>query len=117
MLDLLSNRHPEPSLQIPADPARIYNTSVLLDRHGITTGVYRKIHLFDLNLPTVQLMESKTAAAGNELIVVDHEVGKLGMSICYDIRFPAMYQKYVSTFPCSADSLAYICLCISVAGS
>lgn len=82
------------NVQIPDDPSRIFNTSVLLDKHGVAVGVYRKIHLFDLNLPTVQLMESKTAAAGKELTVVDHEIGKLGLSICYDIRFPAMYQKY-----------------------
>ena len=72
---------------------RVYNTSVVYDPEGALRAVYRKLHLFDVDVPGgAVFMESDTVAAGSEAVVVDTGVGQIGMSICYDLRFPALYQ-------------------------
>jgi predicted amidohydrolase len=80
---------------IPND-ARVYNTSVVVDRDGSVRGVYRKIHLFDVSLSDVGLQESKTVAAGTEIVVAETHAGVLGLSICYDLRFPELYRALTS---------------------
>jgi predicted amidohydrolase len=73
---------------------RIQNTSVLLGPDGATLAAYRKIHLFDIDVPGMEhLKESKTVRPGTELVVADTAVGKLGLSICYDVRFPELYRE------------------------
>ncbi len=73
--------------------ARVRNTSVLLGPDGTTLAVYRKIHLFDSDLPGMEhLKESRSVVPGDELTVVDTEAGRLGLSICYDLRFPELYR-------------------------
>jgi len=75
------------------DPGRCYNTSVYLNCTGEVQATYRKIHLFDVDIkdgPT--LMESRQTAAGDKAVLVDTSFGKLGMTVCYDVRFPALYQ-------------------------
>ena len=70
---------------------RIYNTHVIVDASGQVRATYRKIHLFDV--PMTGLVESKQALAGSELVTALSPVGTLGVSICYDMRFPELYQK------------------------
>jgi len=70
---------------------RIYNTHVVVDDGGAIRASYRKIHLFDV--PMTGLFESKQALPGDALVACDSPVGKLGVSICYDMRFPELYQK------------------------
>jgi predicted amidohydrolase len=76
-----------------ANEARVHNTSVLLGPDGRTLAVYRKIHLFDVELPGAPpLQESKAVLPGNEPVVAQTPIGPLGLSICYDLRFPELYR-------------------------
>jgi predicted amidohydrolase len=81
------------------DPDRPYNTSLLLDREGRIASRYRKVHLFDVDLPDgTKLLESSATSAGSEPVVVDITTAAakpigLGMTICYDLRFPELYRK------------------------
>jgi predicted amidohydrolase len=76
------------------EPDRCYNTSVLFDRDGSQLAVYRKIHLFDVNVsPEVRFSESATVRAGTELVTTRSVLGELGMTVCYDLRFPGLYQR------------------------
>jgi len=75
---------------------RAFNTSCLLDAGGNIVARYRKIHLFDVDLPgRVTVRESATRAPGEETVVVPTELGVLGLSICYDLRFPELYRRLV----------------------
>ena len=78
--------------KIPEDSTKLYNTSVLINRDGEIQGVYRKIHLCDIDSFSVRNMESDDIKAGTAPIVVDHEIGMIGLTICYDLRFPGLYQ-------------------------
>lgn len=70
-----------------------YNTSVLIDADGEIKAVYRKMHLFDIMLKTqTTSLESSTRAAGNCVVIKDSPFGSLGLSVCYDIRFPELYR-------------------------
>jgi predicted amidohydrolase len=72
---------------------KIYNTSVLLGPDGAVLASYRKIHLFDIDLPGMEhLKESKAIAPGSEIVVAHAPFGALGLSICYDLRFPELYR-------------------------
>ena len=69
---------------------RAYNTLVHLDAAGEICAMYRKIHLFDADLADgTRLLESKNTAAGDTPVVTELPFGTLGLSICYDLRFPA----------------------------
>lgn len=72
---------------------RAANTSVVIDPEGNILGRYRKIHVFDgiLQDGTVT-RESETIRPGDEIVTLDTPLGVLGMSICYDIRFPELYR-------------------------
>ncbi len=76
--------------KIPDDPQRLFNTSVLINRQGELNAVYRKIHMCDA--PTLGFNESDGIKPGNEAVVVNHEIGRLGLTICYDLRFPELYR-------------------------
>jgi len=79
------------------DEARVYNTSVLLGRDGETIGIYRKIHLFDIDIPgQITFEESAAVAPGTEPVVVDFEGWKIGLTVCYDLRFPELYRVLVA---------------------
>ena len=74
---------------------RLYNTSVLVGPTGSVRAVYRKIHLFDVALGTTAFAESSTIAPGDDLCVVPLGSSpglSLGLSICYDVRFPEPYR-------------------------
>ncbi len=76
----------------PAD-GRAYNTSLLFDRAGKLVATYRKIHLYDVEIPGgVSSRESARHAPGDRPVVVDVEGVGVGLSICYDLRFPELYR-------------------------
>ena len=76
------------------DPSRAFNTTWVFDGDGVVLGRYRKIHLFDVALPgRVEVRESTTRMAGAETVVVPTVLGPLGLSICYDLRFPELYRR------------------------
>jgi predicted amidohydrolase len=78
------------------DPGRCHNTSVVLGPDGTILGAYRKIHLFDVDVSDqVRFRESDTVIPGDAVVVVDTPVGRLGLSICYDLRFPELYRALV----------------------
>ena len=80
-------------LERPSEQDRGFNTSVHFDRHGERRGVYRKIHLFDVEVDGRAYRESDGEDAGEEIVVSELWDGvRLGMSICYDLRFPELYR-------------------------
>lgn len=83
--------------KIPGNEQQVYNSSVFIDEEGEVKAIYRKIHLFDLELPDLKLKESEFYKAGEEIVTLDHSLGKLGFSICYDLRFPSLFQKLASS--------------------
>ena len=75
------------------EEGRVYNTAYVFDREGKIIAKHRKMHLFDINVRGGQYFkESDTLTAGNKVTVFDTEFGKMGLSICYDIRFPELYR-------------------------
>jgi predicted amidohydrolase len=78
---------------VPGD-SRCYNTSALLGPDGAQIAIYRKIHLFDIDLPgRVTVKESDTKLAGAETVTAPTPLGAIGLSICYDLRFPELYRR------------------------
>ena len=70
------------------DEKSIYNTSVLFDNHGKILGKHRKMHLFDIDVKgKIYFKESDTLSAGSNVTVIETELAKIGIGICYDIRF------------------------------
>ena len=80
------------------DTGRVTNTSLLLDAQGKRMARYDKIHLFDVTIPgrEEQYRESTHVMPGSALVIADTPVGRLGMSVCYDMRFPELYRELVS---------------------
>lgn len=71
---------------------RIYNTSYIIGPQGEILDKYRKVHLFDVDIKKrVELKESDVISPGNKISVIDTKYGKIGVCICYDIRFPEMF--------------------------
>ncbi len=78
------------------DPTRCYNTSVVLGPDGDQIAAYRKIHLFDVDVSEeVRFQESATVLAGDRVAVATTVAGKIGLSVCYDLRFPELYRRCV----------------------
>jgi deaminated glutathione amidase len=80
------------------DPRRVLNASLLFDAAGKLAARYDKIHLFDVSVPgrNEDYRESANVAPGSLAVVADTPAGKLGMSVCYDMRFPELYRDLVS---------------------
>jgi predicted amidohydrolase len=83
------------SLAVLADSGKIANRAFVIDRNGNIRAHYDKIHLFDVDLPTGESWrESATYQPGNDAVLVNGTpVGKLGLTICYDLRFPALFAR------------------------
>lgn len=78
------------------DDRRCYNTALLYGPEGDLVATYRKLHLFDIDLPDgPRFQESAHIAPGAEVVVADTPLGRLGLSICYDLRFPELYRALV----------------------
>ena len=77
---------------------RTYNTSMVFDRTGRLAQTYRKIHLYDVEIPgRVSYLESASVLPGQETRVVHVEGVPVGLSICYDLRFPELYRRLAVT--------------------
>jgi len=76
---------------------RVSNTSLLFDADGNRVARYDKIHLFDVTIPgrDESYLESTHVTPGRDLVIADTPVGRLGMSVCYDMRFPELYRDLV----------------------
>jgi predicted amidohydrolase len=75
------------------DPQRARNTSVVFGPDGAVAGTYRKLHLFDVEVDGRAYRESATVAPGDAVCVADVGPLRVGMSICYDLRFPELYRR------------------------
>jgi predicted amidohydrolase len=78
--------------------ARVANASLLIDADGKRVARYDKIHLFDVAIPgrEEKYLESTHVMPGREAVIADTPVGKLGLSVCYDMRFPELYRDLVA---------------------
>ncbi len=76
------------------DEGKIYNTSYVFDRMGNLIGKHRKVHLFDIDVKGGQYFkESDVLSPGDTFTVFDTEFGKMGVCICFDIRFPDLFRQ------------------------
>jgi deaminated glutathione amidase len=92
------------SLGVLAGDGRIFNRGYLIDPAGAVAARYDKIHLFDVELTRgAPLLESATIAPGDRAIVADTGFCRMGLSICYDLRFPHLYRRLAQA---GADVLA-----------
>jgi len=81
------------SLLIRRDDGKLANRGYVIDGEGTIRARYDKLHLFDVDLPSGESWrESATYTAGEGAVIVDTPIGALGMSICYDLRFPDLYR-------------------------
>jgi predicted amidohydrolase len=83
------------SLAVLSEDGKVANRSYVIDRDGQVRARYDKIHLFDVDLPTGESWrESNTYSAGQGVVLVNGTpVGKLGLTICYDLRFPGLFAR------------------------
>ena len=81
------------SLAIKVSDTKTANRSFLIDPKGAIVARYDKIHLFDVDLPSGEkYRESNTVAGGGHAVTADLPWGKIGLSVCYDLRFPQLYR-------------------------
>jgi len=92
-IHILAGSIPEKELDEITNTENIYNTSFLFDNKGKILGYHRKMHLFDIDVKDkIYFKESDTLSHGNKVTVIDtkSKIGKIGIAICYDIRFPEL---------------------------
>jgi deaminated glutathione amidase len=79
---------------VPGDPVRAYNTAVVVAPGRGVIGRYRKVHLFDVDIPGGAVLRESdgTVAGGDALVVAAHGL-RFGVTICYDLRFPELYRR------------------------
>lgn len=76
-----------------APDGRAFNTCIHLTPDGAIAAAYRKVHLFDVDLADgTRMRESRSTAPGDRAVVTETPFGKLGLTVCYDVRFPLLYQ-------------------------
>jgi len=73
-------------------PGKVRNSCLIYDKEGMQVARYDKIHLFNLAMGTEQFSEERTIEPGDKVVVVDSPYGRIGVSICYDLRFPELYR-------------------------
>jgi predicted amidohydrolase len=79
------------------DAKRVHNAALVVNAAGEFVAHYRKVHLFDVKLADgTEHQESRVVVPGDRAVVVDTPIGRLGLSVCYDVRFPELYRKLVS---------------------
>lgn len=86
------------TMPIRASSGKVRAASLIFDNKGNRVARYDKIHLFDVCVPETEesYQESSTIEPGDQACVVDTPVGRLGLSVCYDIRFPELYRKMMT---------------------
>ncbi|MDK2126105.1 carbon-nitrogen hydrolase family protein [Parachitinimonas caeni] len=77
---------------VAEEPGRVKNSCLVYDDRGKLVARYDKIHLFGFNMGTEQYQESATISPGDKIVVVETPFGRVGLSICYDLRFPELYR-------------------------
>ena len=81
------------SIRVAAPDGRAFNTSVVYAPDGTVAARYRKLHLFDVDIPDgVTYRESDSVAPGDRFVTCDVDEWRVGLSICYDLRFPELYR-------------------------
>jgi predicted amidohydrolase len=81
-------------LERAPEATKSFNTCLVVAPDGTIVARYRKIHLFDVDLPgAVSVCESDTRASGRDVVVAPTPFGTVGLSICYDLRFPELYRR------------------------
>jgi predicted amidohydrolase len=75
------------------EDGRCHNTSLFVDASGEVRGIYRKTHLFDVDFKGVHFQESEAVAPGDSVTVVDTAFGKIGIAVCFDLRFPGLFRN------------------------
>jgi nitrilase len=80
-------------------PGRVRSASLVFNERGERVARYDKIHLFDVNLPDAdeRYVESSTIEPGEHIIVIDSPFGRLGVAVCYDLRFPEMFRQMLDS--------------------
>lgn len=83
------------TIPIQSREGKVRATALVFDAQGTRVGRYDKIHLFDVDVPgtSEQYRESSTIDAGEQALVVDTPFGRLGVAICYDLRFPELFRQ------------------------
>ena len=76
---------------------RVYGACPVYNSNGEEVACYRKIHLFDVKLPDLDesYLESRTMYPGDDPVCVDSPIGRIGLTICYDVRFPELFRRLV----------------------
>ncbi|MEW6562054.1 MAG: carbon-nitrogen hydrolase family protein [Pseudomonadota bacterium] len=74
------------------DPAKVRNSCLVFDETGERVARYDKIHLFNLELGNEHYHEARTIEPGNKVVVVDSPFGRIGLAVCYDLRFPELFR-------------------------
>lgn len=77
---------------VASTPNKVRNSCLVYDSHGKRVARYDKIHLFGFNLGSEHYQEDRTIEPGNQVVVFDSPFGRIGLSICYDLRFPELYR-------------------------
>jgi predicted amidohydrolase len=76
------------------EPKKTANTSVLVGDDGSIVAVYRKIHLFDVSIPDgARYAESEVVVPGDKVVIAPTQLGRIGLTVCYDLRFPELYRR------------------------
>ena len=79
-------------LETDPNSTKLHNTSTFFGPDGVMSAVYRKIHLFDVRAPDRAYLESETIEPGTEIVTAKAGAVSIGLSVCYDLRFPELYR-------------------------
>jgi nitrilase len=77
---------------VASEPDKVLNSCLMFDDQGKQVARYDKIHLFNLELGNERYNEAKTIEPGSQVVVVDSPFGRIGLAVCYDLRFPELFR-------------------------